>query len=557
MTGVKTKKAINFVLYILLFYLIIVFIIYPITNTFWQTIITGSGSVSLVNYSTFFSMPVNTQALKNTLSVGLVTVLCCMAVGVFMAFFVHYYKTSFDKTINTILLSSFILPGVIIVIAFIQLYSETGIISQFLKHIFDLEDVPFRFSGFWGIIFVHTLTQYVFFYINTSIAIKYLDYSLIESARGLGASGFKVFKDIIIPHIKPAILTSSLMTFALAISSFSAPYLVGRGYRMMSTQILQSKMNNQMAMASTQVIILMIVSVITMMIYTYYSKKQFSSSSAKIKKFKRVEIENPFIKVAFHSLAFMIIFLIVIPLVGIFLLSFADSSSWMMEIFPTRFSFDNYTKVFTQGRILAPVKNSLVMSLIASIVATVIAIATSYIILKYNNFLSRLLNFFILLPMAIPASTLGIVMITTFNEKRLLLFNNSLVGTFSILVVAYVILSITIVSRSTYTAFSSFNREYEFASRNLGASKFQTLRKIFFPIVSIGIINGFALCYMRSLGEYTVSALLYGVFNKPVSIAMVNALHDFDAGISMTYGVIIIIVGITFLSLINLSEKPF
>jgi len=37
---------------------------------------------------------------------------------------------------------------------------------------------------------------------------------------------------------------------------------------------------------------------------------------------------------------------------------------------------------------------------------------------------------------------------------------------------------------------------------------------------------------------------------------MVNALHDFDAGISMTYGVIIIAAGMVFLSFIQIGERP-
>lgn len=100
--------------------------------------------------------------------------------------------------------------------------------------------------------------------------------------------------------------------------------------------------------------------------------------------------------------------------------------------------------------------------------------------------------------------------------------------------IAYVIATITLVSRSTYTAFTNYNPEYDFASRNLGASNTQTFRWIFIPIVSSGIISGFSLAY-EVFREYTISALLYGVHNKPLSILMVNALHDFDIGISMAY----------------------
>ena len=159
--------------------------------------------------------------------------------------------------------------------------------------------------------------------------------------------------------------------------------------------------------------------------------------------------------------------------------------------------------------------------------------------------------------MAIPASTLGVNLITAFNKKRIFLLDKSLVGTYAILPIAYVIATVTIVSRSTYTAFSSFNKEYEHASRNLGASRNQTFRWIFIPIISSGIISGFSLAFMRSLGEYTISALLYGVYNKPVSIAMVNALHDYDVGISMAYGSIVIFIGLFFLGVLLKTHSSF
>ncbi|MFW5647810.1 MAG: ABC transporter permease [Candidatus Alkaliphilus sp. MAG34] len=553
----ELKRVINPLLYIILFYLTVTFILFPIANTFWTTIQSGSGGISLEQYRMFFSINTNRTALKNTLLVGVSTVICCMIVGVFMAFFTEYFKAGFQKGINVLLLTPFVLPGVMIVIAFIQLYSDTGIINQFLKITFNLKQVPIKLSGFKGIIFVHAFTQYVYFYINTSIALKFLDYSTIESARGLGAAKFQVFKDIIFPHILPALLTSGFMTFATGISSFSAPYLIGGGYRMMSTQILQSKMNNQMQMATTQVMILMIMSMITMLLYGFYSKQDISSNYTKNKKMRKVKIENKFLNFLVNFLGYTIILLIVVPIIGIIVLSFVDSSSWMMKIFPDKFSLDNYRKIFLQKRILAPIKNSLKMSVVAATFATLIAVVSSYLILNIRGIKSKLLNFFILLPMAIPASTLGVNLITAFNKKRFLLFNNSLVGTYSILPIAYVIATITMVSRSTYTAFSNFNLEYEFASRNLGAGRWQTLKWIFIPIVSPGIISGFSLAFMRSLGEYTVSALLYGVHNRPVSIAMVNALHDFDVGISMAYGAIIIFLGMIFLGILYRTYDEF
>ena len=547
----NAKSFINKLIYLGLIYLGITFVVYPIGNIFRISLLSSDGNLSLSQYIAFFSTPVMTTALKNTITVGILTVLTCMLVGVFMAFYTQYYKTRFAKLINIILLTPFVLPGVIIVIAFIQLYSEMGIINQALKLLLNLEKPPIKFFGINGIIFVHTFTQYIYFYINTKIALRFLDYSAVESARSLGASKFQVFKDIIFPHLKPAILTSAFMTFATGVSSFSAPYLIGSGYRMMSTQILQSKMNNQMQMASVQVVLLMGISVITMLLYNFYSKQNIVAKNTRNITMKKVVIKNKSLSLAMNLCAYLIILFIITPIVGIVVLSFADSSSWMMKIFPDEFTLENYKRIFLQKRILSPVKNSIQMSLIAAGGASLIAIISSYLFIKDKGFLSRVLNFLIIIPMAIPASTLGVNLITAFNKKHILLFNNSLVGTYSILPIAYVIATITLVSRSTYTAFTNYNPEYDFASRNLGASNTQTFRWIFIPIVSSGIISGFSLAFMRSLGEYTISALLYGVHNKPLSIAMVNALHDFDIGISMAYGGIIILLGTVFLVLFS------
>ena len=547
----NAKSFINKLIYLGLIYLGITFIVYPIGNIFRISLLSSDGNLSLSQYIAFFSTPVMITALKNTIKVGILTVITCMLVGVFMAFYTQYYKTRFAKLINIILLTPFVLPGVIIVIAFIQLYSEMGIINQALKLLLNLEKPPIKFFGINGIIFVHTFTQYIYFYINTKIALRFLDYSAVESARSLGASKFKVFKDIIFPHLKPAILTSAFMTFATGVSSFSAPYLIGSGYRMMSTQILQSKMNNQMQMASVQVVLLMGISVITMLLYNFYSKQNIVAKNTRNITMKKVVIKNKSLSLAMNLCAYLIILFIITPIVGIVVLSFADSSSWMMKIFPDEFTLENYKRIFLQKRILSPVKNSIQMSLIAAGGASLIAILSSYLFIKDKGFLSKVLNFLIITPMAIPASTLGVNLITAFNKKHILLFNNSLVGTYSILPIAYVIATITLVSRSTYTAFTNYNPEYDFASRNLGASNTQTFRWIFIPIVSSGIISGFSLAFMRSLGEYTISALLYGVHNKPLSIAMVNALHDFDIGISMAYGGIIILLGTVFLVLFS------
>ena len=50
------------------------------------------------------------------------------------------------------------------------------------------------------------------------------------------------------------------------------------------------------------------------------------------------------------------------------------------------------------------------------------------------------------------------------------------------------------------------------------------------------------LAFIRTIGEYTMSALLYGVHNRPVSISIITNMQEYQVGISLAYGVIVILI---------------
>jgi len=189
-----------------------IFVAYPGAKTLINSIYLD-GAINLKNYHLLFSTEGYRIAFFNTIFLGIMTVLVCGVTGTLLAFFINFFDLPFKKLFDKLLLLPMVLPGLIIVFAFVQLYGESGIITRGIMDIFNLENIPYKFSGFSGILFVHCYTQYVYFYMNVSVAIKHMDRSLIESARNLGASNFKIFTDIIIPFLKPALVASAILTF--------------------------------------------------------------------------------------------------------------------------------------------------------------------------------------------------------------------------------------------------------------------------------------------------------------------------------------------------------
>jgi iron(III) transport system permease protein len=517
------------------------YILFPAIRTLILSI-KGEEGFTLNYYKEFFSIKPNIIAVKNTFFLGIASVIACGIVGTLLAFVVTYFKFPFKNIVSKLLLTPIMVPGIIIVLSFIQLYGESGIITKSIEILFNLNEPPFRFTGFLGILFVHAYTQYVYFFMNVSVAIKHIDYSSIEAAKNLGANKFNIFKTIIFPFIKPALIASSLITFISAIGSFSAPSLIGDKYKVITTQMLFAKSNNRMDIASVQVVILTLMAIIFLLVCRYYEKKSAIQEVVKGNPMKEFEIQNRLVKAIFMFFSFIAIGFVLLPVITIFILSFVTPGTWLIEIFPKEFSIDNYISIFTKSRTIKPFLNSINMSLIAAIIGVVISVPCSYIIVKTKSRFKLLIEILSMLPLAIPASAIAVNLINAFNEPNIFSFNKPLVGNFMILPIAYFIGILPLILRSTNISMYNLNPTYEEASKGLGAGFFYTMRKITIPIIKPGIISGVLLGFVRCVGEYTSSAYLYNINNRPVSIAMVSGVSEYQIGLAMAYGVMVILI---------------
>ncbi len=516
-------------------------ILYPALKTF-QLSLTDQNSFSLIHFTKILINETYLTVIKNSVILGLLTVVVCGWVGTALAFFVHYFDFPFKRTVDKLLLLPIMLPGIIIVFSFVQLYGESGLVTKSLEWIFGLEETPYRFSGLKGILFVHAYTQYVYFYISISIAIKHIDYSTIECARNLGASKLKILTSVILPFMAPALIASSIITFMSGIGSFTAPSIMGGNFKVLSTQILLSKANNYVHIAATQVVILISISLFFFTILSYYEKRQKFVPFVNSVPIEPVKIEKPVLRILMLLICCFLILTILLPVFTILLLSFVKSGSWMVSIFPREFTLENYIEIFTRSRTFSPFSDSIYMSLLAAILSLVIAVPSSYIIVKTESKARWIIGILVMLPWTMPASAIAINIINAYNEPNFFSFNAILVGTYILLPLGYFIRTIPIIVKTTNISFQNLNDTYAEASKSLGASGAQTFQKIVLPIISPGLLAGFLLVFVRSIGEYNISAFLYTPSNRPISIAMVNAIFEYNMGLAMAYGALLILL---------------
>ncbi|PAW29806.1 iron ABC transporter permease [Peribacillus simplex] len=518
---------------------LIAYVLYPSLRTFIESL-QKDGTISLGNYQDFFvqESKTNLEALWNSVYISFLSVLVSALIGIPLAFIFNRYDFPGRSFFSSAAILPIVLPSLVGVMAFMFLYGESGLIPNVIKDLFGLDKVPFKIGGVPGILIVHAYTMYVYFYMTVSAAINKIDPSLEEAAYNLGANKLKVFWKVTFPLLTPAIVAASLLVFMISMASFSAPFLLAGGYRVLSLQIYFSKINGDMEIAATQSVILSIVSISFLLFMRWYQNRKDYRMASKGIGAHRSEVKNPVMKWVMVVTGVIGVIILLLPHFTILLLSLVPDGTWTFQTYPTVFNVENYRLLFEDPNIFKPLRNSLLMAFIATLANLVFGVIASYVLVKRKFVGKSFVDILVMIPWALPATVIGMNLIFAFNEPSVFSFGQILVGTFWILPLAYFIRHIPLVVRSTNAVLEQLDDSIEEAARNLGAKWFYTFRKVIFPIIMPGVLSGTLLAFIESVGEFPTSVLLYTISNRPISIEIMNQLRMFNMGQAAAYGMI-------------------
>ncbi|MFI8494350.1 MULTISPECIES: iron ABC transporter permease [Peribacillus] len=518
---------------------LVAYVLYPSLRTFFESL-QKDGSITFGNYQDFFvqESKTNLEALWNSVYISILSVLASALIGIPLAIIFNRYDFPGRSFFSTAAILPIVLPSLVGVMAFMFLYGESGLIPNAIKDLFGLDKVPFKIGGVSGILIVHAYTMYVYFYMTVSAAINKIDPSLEEAAYNLGANKFKVFWKVTFPLLTPAIVAASLLVFMISMASFSAPFLLAGGYRVLSLQIYFSKINGDMEIAATQSVILSIVSISFLLFMRWYQNRKDYRMASKGIGAHRSEVKNPLMKWVMVVTGIIGVLILLLPHFTILLLSLVPDGTWTFQTYPTVFNVENYRLLFEDPNIFKPLRNSLLMAVIATLANLVFGVIASYVLVKRKFIGKSFIDILVMIPWALPATVIGMNLIFAFNEPSVFSFGQILVGTFWILPLAYFVRHIPLVVRSTNAVLEQLDDSIEEAARNLGAKWFYTFRKVILPIIMPGVLSGTLLAFIESVGEFPTSVLLYTISNRPISIEIMNQLRMFNMGQAAAYGMI-------------------
>lgn len=139
------------------------------------------------------------EALVNSLILAVLSCLCAVLIGTMGALGMHRKKSRLNDAVAYVSMIPIMIPEIILGMVFLSVFSLMGL--------------PF---GMLTLVIAHTTFCVPYIYSMVKARLVGMDKSLEEAALDLGASRVRVFFDVTLPLIMPAILSGVMLAFAMS-----------------------------------------------------------------------------------------------------------------------------------------------------------------------------------------------------------------------------------------------------------------------------------------------------------------------------------------------------
>ncbi len=515
---------------------------YPLLLTLLEALGVSAGW-TLDYFVEFARRPDEWSALWRSVWLSAASVVLAALIGVPLAFV--FERTDFPGrgVLGALVALPVALPPLVGVIAFLFLSGESGFVSRAVQGLLGLAEPPWRLQGPGAILLVHAYSMYVYFYLFVRAGLARLDASMQEAAAILGAGPVRTLAKVTLPLLRPALTGAALLAFMTSLASFSAPYIFGGGFRVMTTQIVFSKLNGEVEMAQVETVVLALVALAGLwgLVRLDRGRVEVVGGVRGVAPSRKV-LRGGLARGAAIALGWGLALLLLLPHLTLVLISFVPRATWTVELLPPVLDLGNYRELFAQPERLRPILNSLWMAAVATAGAVALGLGAARSSIRSGGRLGAALEALVAVPWAVPGTVFAIALATAFSVNAPAAGRIVLVGTPFILPLAYLVRSLPVTGRGALAGLRQLDRSLEEAAASLGAGRWRTLRKITVPLLKPALAAAASLAFITALGDFVTSIVLYTFDTRPISIEILSSLRLQDTGVAAVYGVLLMLV---------------
>jgi iron(III) transport system permease protein len=509
-------------------------VVYPLFLVLLEGV-RGPEGWTLQHLRRFVTEPTEWAALGGSLWVSVASVALSAAIGIPLAVLVTRASFPGRRLLGALLALPVTLPPLVGVLAFLFLYGEHGFAGHLVRWMFGLREAPWRLEGAGAVLLVHGYSMYVYFYLLTRAGLAGLDASLLEAAASLGAGRWRTVRRVVFPALRPALFAAALLVFMTALASFSAPYIFGGGFRVMTTQIVASRLNGDLGLAMVETLALLLLALVGL--WLLRTTGGVEPPTRKGVPPQPARLRSRLARVGVPAAVWGLAVLLLLPHATLLVVSLVPRGTWTVEPLPPAYTLANFVTLIRDPVRLQPLVTSFWMASVATAGAVALSVLVGTLVVRGRVRTGSLLEALVALPWAVPGTVIAIAVATAFSVHAPWAGRFVLVGTFWILPLAYLIRSLPLTGRSILAGFRQLDPGLDEAAAALGAGALRRLRRITLPLLRPALAAGAALAFVTAFGDFVTSILLYTYETRPISLEILASLRQADVGIAAAYGV--------------------
>lgn len=409
------------------------------------------------------------------------------------------------RTVRSLTALPFVMPTIMVAIGFLATFGREGIVNQALLAL-GLGRLELL-GTLQIIVLAHAFYDAPLVARITAAAWEGVDAGMPETARSLGASRLRAFRDVMLPQLLPAILTGALLTFIFSFMSFAIVLALG-GLQKATIEVWVFHSVEQLEYGTAAGLAVLEVVFTLALTYAYlqYEARQRASSAARPPPRKALFGGLSVDRLAVFAYGGVAVLVFVLPMASMLAASVTGPEGFTLRNYA--FLVERQAEAYDfQVKPLTAVRNSLVFGVGTLLLAVPMGVLLA--VVSTRGFRGRkLVDTVAMAPFAVSGVVVGLGLL------RGLVFGFEAFGyRFTVsgalaIVGAHAVGAYPFVTRTVAPALAGIEDSMLESARSLGASRTRVLLDVELPIVVPGILAGMAFAFALSIGEFDSTIIL-------------------------------------------------
>lgn len=461
-----------------------------------------AGAWTLQNYDVLWTGDF-LELFANSLMLATAVTVISLAVGTALAVALTRWNVPAARFFDTITIIPAYIPAFVGAIAWsLLLAPQTGYLNAPLTA---LGLPPIDIYSWGGVIGVLTIYSAPIVYLYLRPALLAVDPSMEEAGRLLGAGRLRVVRRILLPAIRPAILSAALIVFINSLADFAVVGVLGLRAHIDVVSLRIVELTTKGVFDTGRAAVLGIaLAAVSLVGLSVVARALQNRDLAMIGARHRTEAPATGRALRWLGLGLCIAFVLVAVVLPIAVLVIGSLQPYLSTTFSSGWTLENYASMARYPGAMTSIGNSVLLSFLAAAACAVLSAALAFVVVRRGGRLGQIINHIAFSPLAVPHMVFGVALIWTWVSTSDIFY-----GTRWILLAAYVALLLPYAMRTAVTAFQQLDPVLEDAGRMSGATRRAVAFRIVTPLILPGVVAGATLVLYQAMKEISASIVLY------------------------------------------------